>query len=122
MATTLVKNLLGEAMFTSYFPCSAVNAKAVADKYLDGTYEVFSQESKVGTQAIVAGTVGYRYKAQISDSTSGKKAYVEFIAKATQSPDSIENVLKGVTYNDVKNSLTFTVDTVVSLGFAKMTF
>ena len=122
MATSMVKNVLGEEMFTSYFPCSAVNAKTIAEKYLDGTFEVFSQESQVGTQAIPAGTVGYRYKAQISDSTTGKKGYVEFIAKASQDPSTIEAVLKGLTYNDTKNSLSFVIDTVVSLGFSKMTF
>ncbi|NOQ31682.1 MAG: hypothetical protein GQ570_11225 [Helicobacteraceae bacterium] len=111
---SMIKNALGNTTKNIYVPCDAVNAETFASEFLDGTYKVYESLNKVGTDNAV--TTAYQVNLQFSDSTTGRKGYLDFIAKETLDTEQIGNTLKGLTIDGV------TIDTVSVFTFSPLTF
>lgn len=111
----LVRNLLGEKTYNTYLPMSSVNAKAFVEDLFEGTWEILAEGTVIGNPNPTI-TVAYDVKVQVRNSGTGKKAYLNFIAKSTANPDDIQTVLKGLTINGAL------IDEIIILGYAPLTF
>lgn len=111
---TMVKNVLGDKTVTHYLPMTAANAATFCADILDGTYKIFEETSKVGTDtAVVAANL---VNLQLVNTTTQAKTYLRMIAKANKSSDDIRTALTGLTLNGV------VVDKVVVINFQPLTF
>lgn len=111
---SLIKNALGEKIVNHYVPMTAANAQTFAGKYLDGTWKVFEASSESGsdTGVVAANDV----TAFVTDTTTGKKAYLRFLANANKNETEIATALTGLTIDG------FVVDKVSIINFAPMIF
>lgn len=114
MAKSLIKNALGEKMVNNYLPMNASNAITFAQNYLEGTWKVYSSTAETGSDTGVASANDVNVF--LTDTTSGKKAYLRFIANATKNETEIRTALIGLTIDG------FIVDKVSIINFAPMTF
>lgn len=110
----LVKNALGDKMVNSYLPMTVANAQTLIEDVFEGTWSIYEEMSVSGTDVGV--TIAYDTQVQVRNSTTNKKAYLRFIAKSTQNPDSIQTALTGLTVNGIL------VDEVVIIAFRPMSF
>lgn len=110
----LVKNQLGDKIVNSYLPMNPVNAATICADLLEGTYAIFEETTTVGSDAGVL--IAFDTQVQVRNSLTGKKAYLRFIAKSSQNPDSIQTALTGLTVNGIL------VDEVVIIAFRPMSF
>lgn len=110
----LIKNALGEKIVNHYVPMNAANAETFASKYLDGTYKVFLAKSESGSDTGVVSANDVTIF--VSDTTTGKKAYLRFIASATKNETEIRTALTGLTIDG------FVVDKVSIINFAPLSF
>ncbi|MDD4949646.1 hypothetical protein [Sulfuricurvum sp.] len=112
---SMIKNKLGDTTLTSYLPMTGANAVTLMEAVSEGTYEVFESDGgQVGTDAGV--TLCYDVKVQLRDSATGKKDYLNILAKSSVSPEEIQTALTGITINMIK------VDEVVVLLYSPITF
>lgn len=110
----LVKNALGDVVQNSYLPMTAVNAATFCADIMEGTYSIYEEGTKVGSDVGV--TLAYDTQVQIRNSVTGKKTYLRFIAKSTANPDEIQTTLTGLTVNGIL------IDEVVIIAFRPMAF
>lgn len=110
----LVKNALGDKMVNSYLPMTVANAQTLIEDVCEGTWAIYEEMSVSGTDVGV--TIAYDTQVQVRNSTTNKKAYLRFIAKSTQNPDSIQTALTGLTVNGIL------IDEVVIIAFRPMSF
>ncbi len=111
---SLIRNQLGDKLVNNYVPMSAANAATLATIFLLGTWKVYSALStKVDSKTDVS---GLDVSVQVSDTTTGKKAYLNFIVGATKNEDDIRAVLIGLTINGV------VIDKVAIIKMSPMTF
>lgn len=109
-----VLNVLGDTTVTHYLPMTAANAATFCADVLDGTYKIFEETSKTGTDTTV--TAANKVSVQLVNTASGAKTYLNMIAKATLNSDEIRTALTGLTLNGVL------VDKVVFIDFSPLTF
>lgn len=114
MAKVLVKNQLGDKVVNSYLPMTPANAATLCGDLLEGTYAIYEETASAGSDVGV--TIAYDTQVQVRNSTTGKKAYLRFIAKSTQNPDSIQTALTGLSVNGIL------IDEVVIIAFRPMSF
>lgn len=110
----LVKNALGDKVVNHYLPMTPVNAATFCADILDGTYKIFEEVSSIGSDVAVVSANDVQV--QVRNSTTGKKAYLRFIAKSTKTGDDIQTVLTGLTVNGIL------IDEVVIIAFRPMAF
>lgn len=111
---SMVRNALGDKIVNHYLPMTKENAAAFADKYFEGTYKVYEALSEVGNDTgIVAGNDVTVF---VSNTESGKKAYLRMIVSATKNETEIRTALTGLTIEG------FVVDKVSIINFSPMSF
>lgn len=110
----LIKNALGDKIVNHYVPMNATNAESFASKYLEGTYKVFEELGSIGSDTGVVSANAVTIF--VSDTTTGKKAYLRFIASATKNETEIRSALMGLTIDG------FVVDKVSIINFAPLSF
>lgn len=111
---SMVRNVLGDKTVTHYLPMTAANAATFAADVLDGTYKIFEETSKVGSDAAV---VSANFTSvQLVNTTSGAKTYLNLISKSSKSSTEIRTALTGLTVNGV------VVDKVVIINMNPLTF
>lgn len=110
----LVKNALGDKIQSNYLPMTAVNAATFCADMFEGTYKIFESLSESGSDAAVV--LANDIQVQVRNSTTGKKAYLRFIAKSTKTGDDIQTTLTGLTVNGIL------IDEVVIIAFRPMSF
>ena len=104
MAKCLVLNTLGSTTKSFSLPASDTNAMSICEKYLGGKYEVFALTSSVGADTDIA---AFDASVQVSDSTTGRKTYLNFIMKDDKNEGDVRNALMGKIIDGIK------IDTVV---------
>lgn len=114
MARSMIRNQIGEKIQTLYVPMSSSNAADFAEAMLQGTYKIYEEASKVGSDATVV--AAKEVTLQLQDNSTHKKTYLRFIAKQNKSIQDISTALIGKTFNGVK------VDRVVVTSHKLHTF
>lgn len=114
MAKCMVINQLGDKTVRHYLPMSSANAVTFATDMFDGTWKVFKETSKIGSDAAVVSAK--EVAVQLVNTTSGAKTYLRFIAKSSLSTDEIRAALMGLTVNGVL------VDKVVFINVSFLSF
>lgn len=114
MAKSLIRNALGDKVVNHYVPMSATNADAFATKYLEGTWKVYTAKSETGSDTgVVAANDATIF---VTDTTTGKKAYLRMLVNVNKSEADIRAALTGLTIDG------FVVDKVVIINFAPLAF
>lgn len=114
MAKSMIKNHAGDFSQTIYVPMSSTDAKSFAEDFLDGASKIY--ESSVSQGSDVGVTLAKEVSVQVSNTTTGKKAYLRFIAKNTFNTDEIRTALTGITVNGIL------VDKVVFINVKRLAF
>ena len=101
MATkSMIRQKLGNKVFTSYVPATDEDAKAFADALLPGEYEILALKGEIGSDSV---TDGYRvWSVMIKSDETDTKAYLTFATPLSETSDDIINALSGKTFNNVK--------------------
>lgn len=95
----MVINQLGDKTVRHYLPMTAANAATFAEDMFDGTWKVFKETSKIGSDVAVVSAK--EVSVQLVNTTSGAKTYLRMIAKSSLSTDEIRTALTGLTINGV---------------------
>ena len=99
-AVSMIRQKLGNKVFTSYVPASDTDAKNFAEALLPGEYEVLSKVGETGNDNV---TDGYRiWSVMIKSSETDTKTYLTFATPLNKTSKDIISALTGKTYNDVK--------------------
>lgn len=109
MALSIVKNRINGKVKTVKLPCTGEEAKAVADTFFEGVYEVFESEAVAGSDAVALADA-VKMNIMAKDDTTEDKTYFNLVVNANKKHDDIFTALKGLTLNGVK------IDTVYCLG------
>jgi hypothetical protein len=100
MATSMIRQKLGNKIFTCYVPADDENAKALADGVLPGEYQVFKLVGESGSDTV---SDGYKkYTVMLKDEESHKSTYLTIVVPKTKNSSDIRNALLGKTFNTVK--------------------
>ena len=101
MATkSMIRQKLGNKVFTSYVPATDEDAKSFADALLPGEYEILALKGETGSDSV---TDGYRvWSVMIKSDETDTKAYLTFATPLNKTSDDIINALSGKTFNNVK--------------------
>ena len=99
MAKSMIKNTVGSKKLSVYVPCGSTEAQAFADAVLDGTTDVYQQESVAGSDIV---DTARDVRVMIQDETSGSKDYLNFLIKSTKHEGDVISALVGKTFNGVK--------------------
>ena len=113
MAKSLIRNQLGEKVYSIYLPCGNGEAQSFADGVLEGTYAVLELSETSGSDQVVEAedvTVFYE------EEETGKRGYLRLIVKSSKSEEDIINALVGKTYNGIK------ADKVVIISMRTVSF
>lgn len=110
----VIRNALGDTVKSFSVPMTPANAETFASTYLEGTYKVYEETSKVGSDVGV--TSAYDITVQYSNTTSNKKGYLRMIVKPTEDETSVAAKLNGLTLNGIL------IDKVVVISMSAITF
>lgn len=99
MAKSMIKNKVGSKILSVYVPCGSTEAQAFADAVLDGTTDVYQQESVSGSDVV---DTARDVRVMIQSETSGAKAYLNFLIKSTKHEGDVITALLAKTFNGVK--------------------
>ena len=100
MATSMIRQKLGNKTFNNYVPADSDNAKAFADAVIVGEYEVLELVGEAGNDTV---TGGYKkYTVMIKDETTHKSTYLNLVVGLGKTSTDIRNALLGKTFNGVK--------------------
>jgi len=113
MGVCMIKNKLGQKVFTSYVPAGDEEAKAFADSFLVGEYEIFKKIGESGSDVV---TGGYKkFTIMLKDDDAKLSTYLNVVVPQGKSSTDIRNALLGKTFNGVK------ADRVIVLNERKYT-
>lgn len=110
----MIRNALGDTVKSFSVPMSPANAATFCDAFLEGTYKVYEETSKVGSDVGVISA--YHMTVQYSNTTSNKKGYLSMIVKSTEDETSVAEKLNGLTLNGIL------IDRVVVIYMSAITF
>jgi len=96
---SMIRQKLGNKVFTTYVPATDENAKNFAETLLPGEYEVLTKIGENGSDNV---TDGYRFWSVMIKNTNDLKTYLTFAAPLNKSSNDIISALKGKTFNNVK--------------------
>ena len=100
MATSMIRQKLGNKTFNNYVPADADNAKALADGVLVGEYEVLELVGEAGSDNVAGGYK--KYTVMIKDETTHKSTYLNLVVGLGKESSDIRSALLGKTFNGVK--------------------
>jgi len=113
MATSMIRQKLGNKTFVNYVPADDENAKALAEAVLPGEYEILKLVGESGSDTV---TGGYKkFTVMLKDEETHKSTYLNIVVPQGKNSDDIRNALLGKTFNGVK------ADRVVVLNERKIT-
>ena len=99
MAVSMIRQKLGNRVFTNYVPAGGEEAKSFADEFLPGEYEILTKVGESGSDSV---TEARFYLVMIKNDETHEKTYLSFYAKANTSDVDVKNALTGKTFNNVK--------------------
>jgi len=100
MATTMIKNKLGNKTYTSYWPCDADAAKGLCDVALQGTWQVFEKIGETGNETVTDGY--FDVFVMLQSNETKQKTYLNFAMPLKKNENDIFDALQGKTINNVK--------------------
>jgi len=100
MATSMIRQKLGNKTFVNYVPADADNAKAFADGVLPGEYEVFQLVGETGNETVSGGYK--KYTVMLKDEETHKSTYLNIVVPLGKTSSDIRSALLGKTFNGVK--------------------
>ena len=96
---SMIRQKLGNKVFTTYVPATDENAKEFAETFLPGEYEVLAKVGENGSDNV---TDGYRVWSVMIKNSNDLKTYLTFASPLDKSSGDIISALKGKTFNNVK--------------------
>ena len=99
MAVSMIRQKLGNTVFTKYVPADDTAAKSLADGVLPGEYEIFTKVRESGSDNV---TDGYKKFTVMVKSEGGLKTYFSIVTSLSKTSTDVINALKGKTFDTVK--------------------
>jgi hypothetical protein len=99
MAVSMIRQKLGNTVFTNYVPADDTAAKSLADGVLPGEYEIFTKVGESGSDNVAD---GYKKFTIMIKSEGGLKTYFSIVTSLGKSSTDVINALKGKTFDTVK--------------------
>lgn len=99
MAKSLIINKLGEKRLFSYVPAGHASALAFADAVLDGSYDIFEETSKIGSDAV---STARDVTVMLQNETTFAKTYLRFVIPSSKDEQDVITALLTKTFNGVK--------------------
>ena len=100
MATSMIRQKLGNKTFNNYVPADSDSAKAFADAVLVGEYEILELVGESGSDSVANGYK--KYTIMLKDETTHKSTYLNIVVGLGKTSTDIRNALLGKTFNGVK--------------------
>lgn len=100
MATSMIRQKLGNKTFNNYVPANSTDAQALADAVLPGEYEILELVGETGTETVSGGYK--KYTVMLKDDTTHKSTYLNIVVGQGKTSSDIRNALTGKTFNGVK--------------------
>lgn len=95
---SIVRNKIGQRVYSFALPCTDAKATAFANEFLDGEFQILAEKDVEGSDK----KVPYTEVTVMVKNSSGLKTYLSLAVQATKSEDEIYATLVGKTFNGVK--------------------
>ena len=107
MAVSMIRQKLGNKVFTNYVPADDTDAKALADSVLPGEYEIFTKVGESGSDTVTAGD--RKYTIMVKDDTD-LKTYFNIVTPVSKTSSDVISALQGKTFNGVKADVVYVLN------------
>ena len=100
MATSMIRQKLGNKTFTSYVPADDEATATLADAVLPGEYQIFKLIGETGSDTVAGGYK--KYTVMLKDDSNYKSMYINIVVSQSKNSTDIRSALLGKTFNGVK--------------------
>jgi hypothetical protein len=107
MGVSMIRQKLGNKVFTNYVPADDTNAKEFADNVMVGEYDILTKISENGSDNV---TESMKWTLMLRNDETHEKTYLNFYSPISKDENDIREALLSKTFNGVK------VDSVVVIG------